>query len=231
MFTGLGATETAPSALFAGSHDRRAGVVGLPAARSSSIGRAALRAELHAMQAPAPSQEQISARLLTLIGVGGCGKTRLALEVAGELVEHYRDGVWLVDLAGLSDAALVPLAVMARLGLDTPHGQQVHAAAAEAFGSRSSLLLLDNCEHLRAGCALLVAALLVECPGVRVLATSRVPLGIVAEVARSVPPLMVPEAQPLLAPVGRRRLSAERRTPRNAGRAPRVSTALHRGRS
>src|SRR5207244_6509710 len=94
--------------------------------------------------------------LLTLTGAGGCGKTRLALQVAADLVEQYRDGVWLVELASLSDPGLVPQTVAATLGVREEPGRPLPETLADAMRPRSLLLVLDNCEHLLPACAQLV---------------------------------------------------------------------------
>jgi predicted ATPase/DNA-binding CsgD family transcriptional regulator len=137
-----------------------------------------------------------STRLLTLQGAGGIGKTRLALEVAASLVDEYRDGVWVVELASLSDEALVPQAVASVMGLLEEPGQPYERTLAHALHDRRLLLVVDNCEHLVDACARLVAGLLQACPALRVLATSREALEIDGEVTWSVPPLSLPEPPP-----------------------------------
>jgi non-specific serine/threonine protein kinase len=133
-------------------------------------------------------------RLLTLTGAGGCGKTRLALEVAKDLVGTYPDGVWLVELASLSDPALAPNAVAAALGVRERPDLALTAALVDSIGSRRMLLVLDNCEHLIDAVARLVDALLRSCEHLRVLATSREALGVAGEVNWLVPSLTVPDA-------------------------------------
>jgi non-specific serine/threonine protein kinase len=136
-------------------------------------------------------------RLLTLTGTGGCGKTRLALALARDLVGSFPDGVWLVELAGLTEPRLVPDAVAAVLGVQaTPERPPVEVLVS-VLGQRSVLLVLDNCEHLVDACATLSQALLRGCPGVRILATSREPLQIAGEIIWQVPPLVVPDPQRL----------------------------------
>src|SRR5262249_57092356 len=99
-------------------------------------------------------------RLVSLTGAGGCGKTRLALQVAGDLVDTYPDGVWLVELAVLADPTLVPAMVAAALGMREEPGRPVIHSLIEGLHQRHVLLLLDNCEHLLDACAPLVQTLL-----------------------------------------------------------------------
>ncbi|HEX2171512.1 MAG TPA: LuxR family transcriptional regulator, partial [Dehalococcoidia bacterium] len=132
-------------------------------------------------------------RLATLTGVGGGGKTRLAIEVAGRLLDRYPDGAWLMELAPLADPALVPRAVAAALDLPEDPGRPPLAALAEALRSKRLLLVLDNCEHLIAACAALAEGLLLACPQLSVLATSREALNIAGEAAFHVPSLTVPD--------------------------------------
>ena len=134
------------------------------------------------------------ARLISLVGAGGVGKTRLALCAAEEAVEAYPDGVWLAELAPLADAALVPQVVAAAVGVREQAGEPITQTLKQALRSRRMLLLLDNCEHLAQACAELAEDLLGACPDLRILATSREPLGISGEVAWRVPPLAVPDA-------------------------------------
>ncbi len=133
-------------------------------------------------------------RLLTLTGPGGCGKTRLALQVAGELVDRFSDGAWFVDLAPISDPYLLPLEIAAVFGVKEEVAENLPDLIAEAVGHRPRLLILDNCEHLVAACAALVARLLRSCEGLRVLATSREALGLGGEALYPVRPLSPPDA-------------------------------------
>ena len=130
-------------------------------------------------------------RLLTLTGTGGCGKTRLALQVAANMVEEYPDGVWLVELAGLAEPELVEQSVASAVGVREVAGEPIQATVLASLRTRRLLLLLDNCEHLLDACSRLVDAILRACPHVQVLATSREPLGIAGEVAWRVPSLTV----------------------------------------
>ncbi|HEY8885425.1 MAG TPA: TIR domain-containing protein, partial [Chloroflexota bacterium] len=133
--------------------------------------------------------------LLTLTGTGGCGKTRLALKLAGTLLDDFADGVWLVELAPLADPDLVPQAVARVFGVREIAGRDLLSVLVDALRARRVLLLLDNCEHLLDACAQLVDALLRGCPEVRILATSREVLGIDGEARRRVPPLELPPDQ------------------------------------
>ena len=139
-------------------------------------------------------------RLLTLTGAGGSGKTRLARQAAAEMVDGYRDGVWLVDLAPLSDAELILPSVMRSLGRREEPGRPLADTLMAFLRTKHVLLILDNCEHLVAAVASLASSILAECPEVRLLATSREPLRIAGEAAWPVPPLTIgTEAVALLA--------------------------------
>ncbi len=136
-------------------------------------------------------------RLLTLTGSGGCGKTRLALQVAADLLETFNDGVWLVELAPLSDPALVPQTVglvLQVLGSTTLDDTD---AISSYLREKNALLVLDNCEHLVEASAHLADTLLRTCPNTRLLATSREPFNITGETCFRVPSLALPDAQPL----------------------------------
>ncbi len=156
----------------------------LPVELSSFLGREeTLRGVQEAMDA---------SRLVTLIGPGGVGKTRLALQVAADRVERHPDGVWLVELAGLADPDLVPQAVRSALGIPEQAGRSAVATLTGYLERRDVLLALDNCEHLIDATAGLVETVLAASPGVRVLATSREPLNIRGEVTWPVPPMTLP---------------------------------------
>src|SRR5262245_2198630 len=186
----------------------RARVTGnLPAELTSFVGRRGELAEVKRLLA--------SARLVTLTGVGGVGKTRLALRAAAELRRAFRDGVWVVQLDQLRDPELVAQAVAEALGLQDRAGYAPAAALAEFLTGRQLLLVLDNCEHLVDATAKLADQLVRAAAELTVLATSREALSIDGETVLSVPPLPVPRAgQPLtaaqLAVVPAVRLLAER---------------------
>ena len=136
-----------------------------------------------------------STRLLTLTGPGGCGKTRLALKVAEELNDAFGDGVWLIELASLSDATLIVRTMMTALDMHEQTGRTPAEALIEQLQPRELLLVLDNCEHLIDGCAELAMTLLQHCSGLRILATSREVLNIAGEIAWPVPPLSTIDPQ------------------------------------
>jgi predicted ATPase len=136
------------------------------------------------------------ARLLTLTGAGGCGKTRLALQLAGQLGEDFADGVWPVELAGLGEPELVGPAIAQALDTRLASDRAPEIALAGHIGDRQQLLLLDNCEHLLEPVARLAEALLRHCPNLTVLATSREPLRIPGEVTWRVPSLSLPKLVP-----------------------------------
>jgi predicted ATPase/DNA-binding SARP family transcriptional activator/DNA-binding CsgD family transcriptional regulator len=156
----------------------------LPAPRDSFVGR---ERELREVK-----RELAMTRLLTLSGPGGSGKTRLALEVARDLVGAYPDAVWLVELAGLSEPRLVPQAVAGALSIEEQPDRALVDTIVDALRHKRALLVLDNCEHLIGGVARLVDALLDSCQGVRVLATSREALRVRGEAVWAVPTLSAP---------------------------------------
>jgi predicted ATPase/class 3 adenylate cyclase len=130
-------------------------------------------------------------RLVTLTGVGGVGKTRLALEVAGRLVDEFPDGVWFFELAAVTDPAAVPDAVAAVLGVTQQPGRSVAESVAAALEGRVRLLVFDNCEHVRDAAADLIEAILVASATTKIVATSREGLGIADEQLWPVPSLDV----------------------------------------
>jgi len=158
----------------------------LPQQLTSFIGRTNEVAEVKRLLA--------TTRLLTLTGSGGCGKTRLATQVAADLLESYPDGVWLVELASLSDPALVPQAVATVLGLKDEPGMSRTQTLVEHLKSRHPLLVLDNAEHLLTACTQVVDCVLRQCPKAAVLVSSREALGIGGERIYRVPSLSLPDA-------------------------------------
>jgi predicted ATPase/class 3 adenylate cyclase len=130
-------------------------------------------------------------RLVTLTGVGGVGKTRLALEVAGRLVDEFPDGVWFFELATVADPAAVPDAVAAVLGVTQQPGRSVGESVAAALEGRVRLLVFDNCEHLLDAAADLIEAILAASATTKIVATSREGLGIADEQLWPVPSLNV----------------------------------------
>jgi predicted ATPase len=141
-----------------------------------------------------PSLEHLlgDSRLVTLTGVGGCGKTRLGLQVGSQLLDGYPDGVRLAELSSLPDPELVITAVAAVLGVREQHRWLVEALV-EYLQAKHVLLILDDCEHVVETPAWLSERLLQSCARLQILATSREPLGVLGEVVLLVPPLDVPE--------------------------------------
>ena len=136
-------------------------------------------------------------RFVTLTGPGGTGKTRLALQVAAELLELFPDGVWLVEFASLSDPTLVAQTVAAALGVRESAGRPIINLLTDYLRNRELLLILDNCEHLLSASAELVTALMQTCPNLCILVTSREALNIVGELSFRVPSLSIPDARRL----------------------------------
>jgi len=173
----------------------------LPLQSSSLIGRAKELVEL--------AGALNKTRLLTLSGVGGVGKTRLALALAEHVGGSYTDGTWFIELAALADAALTPQTVAAAVSLPLAPGAEPLSGLLTYFHARHALLILDNCEHLLAGCAALADALLRHCAHVQIIATSREPLGIAGELRWRVPPLAAPTDECLAATELRRYSAVE----------------------
>lgn len=161
----------------------------LPAQLTSFIGR---EAELQALERLVTEG---TTRLVTLTGPGGTGKTRLALQAASRLLGSFSDGIWLVELAPLSDPTLVPLTVASAMGLHETPGKPILHTLIEHLGSKHLLLILDNCEHLIEEAAELAGHLLQTCPRLQIMATSREILGTMGEAPFRVPSLTLPGAQ------------------------------------
>ncbi|WP_131739958.1 ATP-binding protein [Actinomadura roseirufa] len=156
----------------------------LPAGLSSFVGRAGELAELARLLDAAP--------LVTLTGVGGVGKTRTALEAAHRIRGRFADGVWLVELSRLRDPVLLPHAVASAMGLHDQGTRPLADVLGEYLAGRSTLLLLDTCEHMADACAVLAETLLAAAPRLRILATGRQPLGVGGEQVLTLAPLPVP---------------------------------------
>ena len=156
----------------------------LPQQVTSFIGRERESIELEQLIA--------RSRLVTVVGTGGLGKTRLSLQLAARVVEDFADGVWFVELAAIADTRLVPQAVASVLGVTESTGQSVMDALLAHVRERRLLILLDNCEHLAAACAQLARQLLQAGPQLKILATSREPLHVAGETTYALPALALP---------------------------------------
>ena len=156
----------------------------LPEPVSELIGRAA---ELGAILDLSTSH-----RLVTLAGAGGIGKTRLGIEAARQLLPRFADGAWIVELAPLSDPALVPVSVASALGIEMSAGAASTERVASALRPKRLVLVIDNCEHVVGAAAQMAEALLRANPETRVIATSRDPLRVDGEWVFPIPPLAVP---------------------------------------
>ncbi|MCX6380393.1 MAG: tetratricopeptide repeat protein [Armatimonadetes bacterium] len=157
----------------------------LPPPSTNFVGREHVLAEI---------REHLSgAQLLTLTGTGGCGKTRLSLQVAQEWLDRTRDGVWFIELAPIANPSLVPRTVAQVLGIKDQPGKSVTDTVLDALSRSNVILMLDNCEHLIEACVLFVRQIVNQCPQVRILASSREPLGLVGEIVYRVPSLSVPK--------------------------------------
>lgn len=132
-------------------------------------------------------------RLVTLIGVGGIGKTRLSLQTGQHLLNHYPNGVWFIPLESLADEEFVPQTVASFLGIVESPDQAIVETLVNTLRSQTMLLILDNCEHLLEACAQLVEILLKNCPNIKIIATSREVLRLEGEAFYQVPTLAVPK--------------------------------------
>ncbi|MBI3740690.1 MAG: tetratricopeptide repeat protein [Chloroflexi bacterium] len=139
----------------------------------------------------------IESRLVTLTGPGGSGKTRLAIQVATDLLDQFRDGVWWIELQDLHDATLVEPVVAKALGIHPAPNESLIETLERFLASKRLLLALDNCEHLLAACAPLCRSLLQTCADLKILTTSREPLGLLGESIVPVPTLSVPDPHAL----------------------------------
>lgn len=153
---------------------------------NSFVGRERELAEVRALLA--------KTRLLTLLGMGGIGKSRLSVQLGAELLDEYPDGVWLVELAPLADPLLVPQALASVLGVKEERGASVTEALLAYVRDKTLLVILDNCEHVVHACADLAKRLLQAGPGVRVLTSSRDVLQVAGETIYQMPTLGVPAA-------------------------------------
>ena len=167
----------------------------LPQALTSFIGREIELETIESLLAPLARDAQ-PARLVTLTGPGGSGKTRLSIQAASELVDIYEHGVWWVELASLTRAQDVLTQVAAVFGVKEQPGVLLEQSLLETLRARHFLLVLDNCEHLLDACAQLSNAILRACPQSQILVTSREALSIGGELVHPVPPLDLPENDP-----------------------------------
>ena len=158
----------------------------LPVQPAKFVGRNRELAEVRALVETSP--------LVTLTGAGGCGKTRLSLQVAAELLDGTADGVWLTELAAVSDEEAVAKVVATALGVPMQPGHPAVETLLDALVPQKVLIVVDNCEHLIGACAKIADAILRRCPRVHLLATSREPLGIGGEIIYRVPSLSLPES-------------------------------------
>jgi predicted ATPase/class 3 adenylate cyclase len=161
----------------------------LPAQTTSFIGREKEMAEIKlALE---------KHRLVTLTGSGGTGKTRLSLQVAAELVEQYPDGVWFIELAPLTDPALIPQTMLSVLGVSEQQGKSALQSLTDHIHEKKLLFILDNCEHLIEACAKVADSLLSDSQALKILASSREALGVKGEMAWHVPSLSMPDMKQL----------------------------------
>ena len=177
------AAAARPRVLRAG--DGRVAGHNLPRQLTSLIGRQAVLAEVAALMRKSP--------LVTLVGSGGVGKTRISLQVAASLLDRFEDGVWLIELAPLSSGDYLPSTVAQILGIRLRGGDPVESLVSQ-LRSKNALLIFDNCEHLVEATRGIVAAILRECARIRVLASSRQSLGISGEATFRIPSLPIPDA-------------------------------------
>ena len=157
----------------------------LPVKLTSFIGRERELAEAKSKLA--------ESRLLTLIGPGGTGKTRLSVQLGGEQLALYPDGVWIVELAPISDAALIPQTIASVFGLRETPDRPLIELIIDYLRAKNLLIIIDNCEHLIEDCARVAETLIQSCPNLKILASSREALGISGETTYRVPSLFLPD--------------------------------------
>ena len=169
----------------------------LPLQLTSFVGREKETAEVKSLLS--------TSRLLTLTGSGGCGKTRLSIQIASEIQSDYANGIWLAELAPVTDPSLIPQTLLSIFKLREDSHRSPLDVLMDYLHTKTLLLILDNCEHLIEACAHITETLLQACPNLRVLASSREALGIAGEVAYRVPSLNTPDPAhiPSLEPLGK----------------------------
>jgi predicted ATPase len=206
----LGDASNGSSLVSSTGHDRgTAGGPGLPRRSTTFVGRGSERAKV--------ASAVTECRLVTLCGSGGCGKTQLALVVAEDLTDTFPDGIWFVDLSAVAAPDLVARAAASSMGVAVDRDGRL-SRLGHALGDRGALVVLDGCEHVLDAAAGVADELLVHCPSVRILATSREELGLGPELVRRVEGLSLPE-------------TTVARDPRELLRSDAVRLFVHRGRS
>lgn len=169
---------------------------------------------------------QGKARLVSLLGIGGCGKTRLALQIASDLIESYHNGVWLIELAPIAHSAYVPQAFVTTLGMPEPRDGSVINTIKKFLRPRHALLIVDNCEHVLSEIANIIHEILLACPHIQIIATSREVLDIPGEVRFSVPALLDSEAVSLFTDRAKTALPSFALTEENASRVAQICSRL-----
>jgi predicted ATPase/DNA-binding SARP family transcriptional activator len=192
--------ETSSARLLSSPHQR---TNNLPAYLTSFIGR---KDELARLKSLLSWQDATLSRtrLITLTGAGGCGKTRLAVELATQLIETFPDGVWFVDLSPLTNPTLIPQSIAAVLEVQEQSGRALPDTLSNFLQPKQLLLVLDNCEHLVAACAQVVQSLLQACPRLGILATSIEKFNVMGEKTWAVSSLSLPDAHAPLATIASR---------------------------
>ncbi len=164
-------------------------ITNLPILLTSFVGRTQQMTAVKRLLHPATNET----RLLTLTGAGGSGKTRLAIQVATDLIDRFAHGVWWVELAALHDSGLVMRAIAKTLGVSEASHEPLRKTVANFLRNQQLLLILDNCEHLIDACAEVAAELLGQCPQLQILTTSRAALNVAGELLWQVPTLPTPD--------------------------------------